>query len=231
MHHPEVETYLRDLFPTIAAESDRGAVLLGASQIDEQLRLLFEHLVPPSTSNNRKKEIFNVNGPFGSFSSKLDVAYVCRLLPGSLIGAIHRFRKLRNDVAHKALAFRLQEHREEIYRIFAMVGPGVDAGVSQMTVEMMLENMLGRLVALEHPIEKGKALFENRSAALAYLDENRHHLKVLEADRPRWELGIGIGLICGLIIYHRDCLSQAIGINETFGITSKKRTRKKEPDA
>lgn len=216
MNHPEVKTYLRELFPSITAESDRGAVLLGASQIDEQLRLLFDHLVPTHTSNNRKKEIFNVTGPFGGFAGKLDVAYVCRLLPKSLIDAIHRFRKLRNEVAHTASAFRLQNHRDEIYQIFSMVGTGIDAGVSRMTVNLMLESMLSRLLVLGHPIEDGKPLFENRSAAIAYLDDNRHLLRVLEADRSRWEVGIGIGLICGLIIYHREKLVAALGSNETF---------------
>jgi len=216
MAHPEVEAYLRGLFPSLTAESDRGAVLLGAAQIDEQLKLLFASLAPAATSKNRKKEIFSFNGPFGSFSAKLDVAYVCRLLPPSLIDAVHRFRKLRNDVAHKASSFELKDHQDEIYRIFALVGPGVDVGVNRMTVELMVNNMLIRLTTADHPIDEGKPLFENRSAALAYLDENKHVLKVLEADRPRWELGVGVGLICGLIIHHRERLSRALGSSETI---------------
>lgn len=231
MDHPEVEAYLRGLFPSLTAESDRGAVLLGAAQIDEQLKVLFASLVPSTTSNNRKKEIFSFNGPFGSFSAKLDVAYVCRLLPSSLIDAIHRFRKLRNDVAHKASSFELKNHQDEIYRIFALVGPGVEVGVNRMTVEMMINNMLIRLTTLEHPIDEGKPLFENRSAALAYLDKNKHVLMVLEADRPRWELGIGVGLICGLIIHHRERLSKALGSSETIVSAFRKRGQPHVTDA
>lgn len=214
--HPEIRAYFRDLFPSLLAESDRGAVLLGAAQVDEQLKLLFESLLPSDTSNKRKKEIFSFTGPFGGFSSKLDVAYVCRLLPPSLIKAIHKFRMLRNDVAHEATSFDLKDHQEEIYRIFALVGVGVEAGINRMAVELMVNNMLNRLTTVEHPIDEGKPLFENRSAALAYLHENTDLLNVLEPDRPRWELGIGVGLICGSIIHHREKLSVALASSETI---------------
>lgn len=216
LDHPEVSTYLRNLFPTIIAESDRGAVLLGASQVDEQIKLLFDSLTPPSTGNKRKKEIFSLTGPFGGFAAKLDVAYVCRLLPATLIEAIHKLRKLRNDVAHKATTFSLKNHQKEIYDIFALLGPGVDMGVNRWAVELMVDSMLERLTTLEHPIDKGKPLFESKTAALDYLNQNKHHLNILEADQPRWEIGLGVGLICGLIIYHRERLLGVIGVRETF---------------
>jgi len=118
MDHPEVESYFRELLPALVSESDRGAVLLGASRIDEHLKDFFEALLPASTSAKRKKEILGLNGPFGSFSAKLDIAYACRLLPEELVDAINKFRKLRNDVAHKPLPFRLEDHSTEVRAIF-----------------------------------------------------------------------------------------------------------------
>ena len=216
MAHPEVEEYLRDLLPTLISESDRGAVLLAASQIDEQLKRLFECLLPEKTSNKRKKEIFNPTGPFGGFCSKLDVAYVCRVLPASLVQAIHKFRKLRNTVAHEALSFRLQDHKQDIYEIFALVGPGVDLGVNRMALELMFESMLAQLTTVESPTDEGKPLFEDRGAVLDYLGKNAHLFKVAADHQQRWELGIGVGIICGLITYHRERLVAALGPENTL---------------
>lgn len=219
MNHPEVVAYLHDLFPIIIAESDRGAVLLGASQIDEQLKLLFDSLVPLSTNRKRKKEIFNFTGPFGSFAAKLDIAYVCRLLPVSLINAIHRFRKLRNDVAHQTSSFSLMAYEVDVRSIFALVGSGIDDGVSRMAVELMMNSMLSKLTTIEHPIDEGKPLFENKEAVLDYLDQNRHLLDDIGINQLRWEIGCGIALICGLIIHHRERLVEALGERETFVVT------------
>lgn len=216
MEHPDVQSYLKELMPAIFDESDRGAVLLAASQIDEQLKQFFVVLLPEETSNTREKEIFNPTGPFGGFSAKLDIAYVCRLLPPSLIKAIHRFRKLRNDVAHKAFKFRLKEYKQEIYQIFSLVGPGVDLGVNRMALELMMENIVGHVTRVESPSDEGKPLFENREAVLDYLGANAHALKAAEDHQQRWELGVGIGIICGLIVYHRDRVASALGTNETL---------------
>lgn len=216
LDHPEVETYLRELLPALVAESDRGAVLLGASQIDEQLKEFFAALIPKSTSSRRRSEIFGFNGPFGSLSGKLDVAYACRLLPAPLIDAVHKFRKIRNDVAHKPLPFTLSDHANEVRQIFALLGPGVDVGVANLTVELMVRNVLARLVKLDDPVNEGRLLFESERAALDYLAENKRHLQTLEVDRLRWELGVGLGIVCGLILHHRTRLLRAVGPESTF---------------
>jgi hypothetical protein len=176
MDHPEVDAYLRDLFPALIAESDRGAILLGAAQIDRQLKAFFEVLLPVGTNRKRKDEIFSFNGPFGSLASKLDAAYTCRLLPSPLIQAIHLFRKLRNDLAHKTAPFTLNDYATKIRHIFSLVGPGVDVGVSHATVNLMIENMLTILGSLENPTEPGQPMFTDRGAVLAYISNNKHHL-------------------------------------------------------
>ncbi|MDE2599423.1 MAG: hypothetical protein KGL40_07345 [Rhodocyclaceae bacterium] len=216
MDHPEVDQYLAELLPVIISESDRGAILLGASQIDEQLKKFFEALLPQSTSNNRKKEIFSFTGPFGGLSAKLDVAYTCRLLPTALVEAIHLFRKLRNDLAHKTIAFDLQDHASLVRQIFASVGPGVDVGVSSATAMVMLENAISQLLTMKNPIDQNELMFKDREAVLAYIQDHTHHLSQLESQRIKWELALGIGLICGYIIYIRNQLAIVIRDRETF---------------
>jgi hypothetical protein len=216
-----VRSYLRDILPALVSESDRGAVLLGASQIDEQLKVFFEALLPEGISAKRKKEILGLNGPFGSFSAKLDVAYACRLLPSTIVVAIHKFRKLRNDVAHKPLPFQLEDHSEEVREIFRLLGPGVGVGVANMTVEVMLRNFVDLALEIKDPLNEDAPLFKDRAAVVQYLNENRDHLKHLDAVRLRWELGVGLGLICGLIAYHREKLVSMVGKAGTFAWPSK----------
>lgn len=218
MSHPEVVTYMRDLLPCIIDESDRGAVLLGAAQIDEQLNLLFARLIPSATKKEHKNREINDNSkPFRYLGGKLRIAYVCRLLPDSLIDAIHKLKKLRNDVAHKPSSFNLKAHEKDVRGIFALVGSGCDIGVSQMAVELMMNSTISRLTTIEHPINEGTPIFENKEAVLGYLDQNRHLLDELGVNQLRWEIGVGIALICGLIIFHRERLVEALGVNKTFG--------------
>lgn len=213
---PEVRSYMSDVLPALVSESDRGAVLLGASQIDEVLKGFFDALLPEATSGKRKKEILGLNGPFGSFSAKLDIAYACRLLPENVVTAIHKFRKLRNDVAHKPLPFQLDNHAGEVRAIFSLLGPGVGVGVANMTVEVMLRNFIERALEIKDPANEDIPLFKDPAAVAHYLSENRHHLEQLDRVRLRWELGVGLGLICGLIAYHQSKLVSLVGKAGTF---------------
>ena len=116
--HPDSQDFFDRTYSLLMSEADRGCVLLGASLLDEELTKMFESLLPLDTSNNRKKEIFDNNGPFGSLSSKLDIAYVCHLLPKDIVNCIHLLRKLRNKLAHQSITFTLKDNLESIFEIF-----------------------------------------------------------------------------------------------------------------
>ncbi|MGB2517622.1 hypothetical protein OLL83_000385 [Shewanella algae] len=221
LSHPELERYFQKLLPELVNESDRGAILLGVSQIDEHLKTLFEHLLPDGISNNRRKEIFNLTGPFGSFSSKLEIALVCRLLPPNLVSAVHKVRKMRNDLAHKTSSFSLTDHQEQLYEIFSLLGPGVDIGINRLTLDILMERTLSKLLELDHTINEGVPLFDGKREAVQYLSENGEVLKILEEQRPRWEFSIGVGMICGVILLHRERISSALnGTNTLLSLVS-----------
>lgn len=107
LSHPELRPYFDEIVPLLISESDRGAVLLRVSKIDQYLKDFFEKLVPESVSGKRRKDIFNYSGVFGTLSSKLDIALVCRLLSPEIVKAAHKLRKIRNDLAHQTSAFNL----------------------------------------------------------------------------------------------------------------------------
>lgn len=216
LSHPELKSYFNEIVPTLLSESDRGAVLLGASYVDEQLNILFKKLVPSSVSGKRRKEIFNYTGPFGGVASKLDVALVCRILSPEIIDAIHGIRKIRNDLAHRTSSFKLKEYQEQIYKIFSLLGPSVDVGINRIAIEAMMSNLLAKLMESNHPADEGKPLFEGRAEAIEYLSNNGVALKVLEEQRPRWELAIGVGVICGMILLYRDKILSSLGDDKTL---------------
>ncbi|EGR3934234.1 MltR family transcriptional regulator [Vibrio cholerae] len=83
---------------TLNSETDRGCALMAAAYIDEKLgELLKAYLVDDPKIIER---MFDFNGPFGTFSSRIDSTYSLGLLPGNVYKDIHLLRKIRNDFAH-----------------------------------------------------------------------------------------------------------------------------------
>ncbi|MEO1791650.1 MAG: MltR family transcriptional regulator, partial [Cyanobacteria bacterium J06629_19] len=48
------------------------------------------------------KHMFEFNGPFGTFSSRIDAAYALGLLPKNVRKDMHLLRKIRNDFGHNS---------------------------------------------------------------------------------------------------------------------------------
>ncbi|PSB85546.1 hypothetical protein C5F64_12240 [Photobacterium damselae subsp. damselae] len=95
--------YIAEVFPKklalLQSESDRGAVLVASSMIEEALKnLLIAKLVPSSTTQD---PLFNGgNAPLGTFSSKIEMAYRLELIRREWKELLNIFKKLRNDFAH-----------------------------------------------------------------------------------------------------------------------------------
>lgn len=91
--------YFQILHDEFQKESDRAAVVLTASIMDELLRtLLAARLVPVTSSND---ELFDgANAPLGTFSSRIEMAYRIGLISVKFARDLHLIRKIRNDFAH-----------------------------------------------------------------------------------------------------------------------------------
>lgn len=80
-------------------ESDRAAVILGASKLDQLLGMTLEkHLLPCTTSTD---QLFSNNGPLGNFSSKIDFSYRLGLIDNQFCNSLHLVRRIRNSFAHE----------------------------------------------------------------------------------------------------------------------------------
>jgi len=82
-----------------ASETDRAAVIVAASMLDELLRTaLIAKLVPVSSSTD---ELFDgANAPLGTLSSRIEASYRLGMISVKFARDLHLIRRIRNDFAH-----------------------------------------------------------------------------------------------------------------------------------
>tara|TARA_R110002167_G_scaffold143682_1_gene333248 strand:+ start:234 stop:881 length:648 start_codon:yes stop_codon:yes gene_type:complete len=204
LEHPDSQEFFDRTYSLLMEEADRGCVLLGVSLLDEELNKMFKSFVPENTSQKRLKEIFDGKNAFGSLSAKLDIAYVCRLLPVDLVNCLHLLRKLRNNLAHQASTFSIEENLDQIYEIFNKTSGNLIAGMTQLSGEFVYGQFIEKVMNTNHPTDESKKLFESKEEAFAYLEKNDNVQKTLFEQRIKIMLVIGIASLGGLIIFHRE---------------------------
>lgn len=90
----QIDDYV-EFFEEFVKESDRAAIVLGAAHMDELLKdILKKRLINP------KKDLFEFNGPFGTFSARINSAYVLGVIDKAFTDKLHMIRNLRNSSAH-----------------------------------------------------------------------------------------------------------------------------------
>ena len=204
LEHPDSQDFFDRTYSLLIEEADRGCVLLGVSLLDEELNKMFRSLVPEDTSNKRIKEIFDGKNVFGSLSSKLDIAYVCRLLPADVVNCLHLLRKLRNKLAHEASTFSIDENLDQIYEIFNKTSGNLTAGMAKLSGQFVYGQFIDKVMETDHPTDKDEKLFDSKEEAYAFLETNDNVKKALFEQRIKVMLVIGIASLGGLIIFHRE---------------------------
>lgn len=214
LDHPEVEELLRQLFNNLLAESDRGAVLVGASYVDLHLKKLFEAVAPGDLGHKRLRTILAYPGPLSTLAARTQVAFLCRLINGSLYLAIEALREIRNSVAHKPDGFVLADHKEKLQRIYSL-GPGMPVWVNRLACELLGRSFLERAVEIRLP-DSEHPVFSSPADVIKYIADKPELLAPLNEKLPRAELGVGILLICALIIHSREAAVRACGVSSTW---------------
>ena len=83
---------------SLTPETDRGCALMAAAFLDERIMdLIKANLVSDA---RLAQKAFDASGPLGSFSSRIDMAYLMGLIPKNALRDLHLLRKIRNDFAH-----------------------------------------------------------------------------------------------------------------------------------
>lgn len=83
----------------LSEESDRACVILVASWIDRFLRIKLAQEFSKGNSNARAA-LFSSNGPFATFSAKLNAVFCADWIDSDVYHDLQVIRRLRNEFAH-----------------------------------------------------------------------------------------------------------------------------------
>lgn len=153
--------YFAVLYQEFSKESDRAAVILVASILDELLRnLLAARLAPVSSSND---DLFDgPNAPLSSLSSRIEMSYRIGLISVKFSRDLHLIRRIRNTFAHNihGCAFedaRIKSRVQELLNSHGIVSRSKDYFKAQLsTRDAFLESsswMIWHLTNLTSNIE------------------------------------------------------------------------------
>ena len=84
-------------------ESDRGAVIVAAAILEDELDELLKGIIQSNKITKKALgEMFNLNGPLSNFSSKALICYGFGLISKDIFNDLTKIRKLRNKFAHSS---------------------------------------------------------------------------------------------------------------------------------
>ena len=87
-----------NMMDALKDESERGKVLVSATFLDNQLRLIIEAFL--LEDRGMKDLLEGPTAPLATFSSRTTVAYALGLIDAREKGTINAIRKIRNEFAH-----------------------------------------------------------------------------------------------------------------------------------
>jgi DNA-binding MltR family transcriptional regulator len=176
-------TAVRKFRKALTPETDRGCALMAAAFLDETLKELLKANLVNDTKLAHK--VFDASGPLGSFSSRIDMAYLLGLIPKNALRDLHVLRKIRNDFAHVSdnLSFETPNISDRCSDLF-FIGEPVNRPPRAQFVSAMM-SIVGMIVGLihlsKHPEPQPDLDIYAQSDAV---DEYREYLKQQGANIP-----------------------------------------------
>ena len=197
----EIKELFSELLDTLLDESGRGAILIATTHVDDHLTKLIEAVLPKDFSKSQKDRIFKYPGQLSSFSAKIELAYVFRLINKNLYDSLNALRKIRNDAAHSSSKFELHELNEKLGQVYNL-GPGMHNYIKEISGKALIETKMEvvKKILEETDIsdEAKKEIFERK------FKNNDDTVQMLEKQVPFWELAYGLSLLCGLIVHFKE---------------------------
>jgi len=164
-HHPEITALLANVvidegtlsyFRSLFKESDRGAVLISATRLEEKLELLHRACITQKVPDSKKvlEELFRPYAPLSSFSAKIQLAYAYGLIDADDYSDLSIIRRIRNDAAHTSVEFSF-EPQEVSQKITHLKAPARMIPMLSLMTDLFAEQELAELkdpkVAQAHP--------------------------------------------------------------------------------
>lgn len=104
------EGLIDDIVADLSAESDRGAIILAATSIEDTLEYALGMRMSALESDvTARGEVFGAHGCIGTYSAKILMAYAMGIIDKETRKVIDLVREIRNACAHSRRPITLQE--------------------------------------------------------------------------------------------------------------------------
>jgi hypothetical protein len=110
---------LPGLLEAIEPESDRAAVVIFGSILEDALAKRLRERMTPYKDAAAFERLFNFDGPLGSFGAKIDMACALRVIEEITRERLHLFREMRNACAHSMKPISLQT--PQLWNVFLRI--------------------------------------------------------------------------------------------------------------
>ena len=97
------EAYLKDMRPSVLAESDRGVAIMYSAMVEQALKSALCHKLSHLSETELYDWFGGPTAPFCSFSAKIKLGRGLQIYDESVEKKLNLIRKIRNVFAHRAL--------------------------------------------------------------------------------------------------------------------------------
>jgi hypothetical protein len=142
----------------LTSESDRGCALLAASHLDFLLEKLLS--IKLIGTKKQKKQIFDFNGPLGTFSGRIIMAYSLGLISEIRLKDLQTIRKIRNDFGHSPLTISFENERIKSLsnNLKLIIDSNKTSRAKFITSVSFISGGLTALIDSEKPFEQNKEI-------------------------------------------------------------------------
>jgi len=100
------------------------------SYVEQTTIDLFKLHLRPMQNKQEHDRIFGPNSPLGSFSARIEMAYMLRWIPERVRENLHAFRKIRNLFAHEA--YKVTVNDRQVIDLFGNIAIDVERFLDRM---------------------------------------------------------------------------------------------------
>jgi len=156
-------------------ESNRGCALVAAAYLENEVAALLNQFFV-EMSKSARKELFDFNGPVGTFSAKIKLAYALGLISAEVRNALDLVRGVRNKFAHLQDAVSFED---------AVVAQQIDALMSSCKIKAA-----PRKDSFILKVQAVSAVIHTRIANTHHRKEPEHEEVVVAESIEEYELDI-----------------------------------------
>lgn len=143
---------LVEISKKMSSETMTAKVIVFGSYIEEKTVDLMKIHLSKINSKEEEECIFGFNGPLGTFSARINMAYFLGWIPKGLQKDLHAFRKIRNAFAHEAYKISISD--QKVSSLVDSIDVDIDKEISNINKAISPNKMSSDLSADERFIFK-----------------------------------------------------------------------------